>query len=135
MRIISTFLPPGAEEITNGAQALLMAFDTLVDNKNLVVGITVGSMDGTSLESVRVSAVGQAVLNRCAAHHRINYPDGVVIVAGVASVAGAKERVRKVLAKAAPQAFVLLLAANDKVYDAAFEALGVDLQSAKQRPH
>lgn len=135
MRIISTFLPPAAEEITQGAQALLMAFDTLVDDKNLVVGITVGSMRGTALDDVRVSAVGQAIINRCASHHRANYPGAQVVVAGVAQVAGAKERVRKVLADAPPKAFVLLLAADGNVYDAAFKALGVDAQSAHQHRH
>lgn len=135
MRIISTFLPAAADDLAQGAQAILMAFDTLVDDKNLVVGITVGSIEGPGLESVRVSPIGQSVINRCASHHRRNYPHGTVVVAGIANVAGAKERVRNVLAKAPPQALVLLLAANDKVYDAAFDALGLDVQSAKQNPH
>lgn len=132
MPIISTFLPAEAEPAFEGRPAIVMAFDTLVDQKSLVVGITQGVMEGPNLEGVRVSPTGQAIIDRCGRHMARNYPQAPVIVAGVAQVAGAKERVRQVLAKAPPQAFVLLVCANGKVYDAAFPALGVDFQSAHQ---
>lgn len=130
MRIISTFLPPEPTSLTGNMPTIVMAFDTLVDEKCQVVGITVGSMNGPNLADVRVSSVGQAVIDRCASHHARNYPQPTVVVAGVASVSNAKQRVRDVLAKAPPGAFVLLLCANNKIYDAAFPALGVDMQSA-----
>ena len=112
----------------------MMAFDTLVDHRSHVVGITVGRVDGPDITEVRVSAIGQAIIERCGIHLARNYPQGAVVVAGVASVGGAKERVRNVLAHAPDNSFVLLVCANDKVYDAAFPALGVDLQSANMKP-
>ena len=133
MHILSTFLPAALEEAVGNSPAVLMAFDTLVDQKAVVVGLTEGVVQGPDVADARISAVGQMVLKRCAAHHQMNYPKGAVVLAGVASVGGAKERVRKVLAQAPEHAFVLLVCANGKVYDAAFEALGVDLQSANQQ--
>ena len=130
MKTISTFLPPEKSSITGDRPSVMMAFDTLVGQKSYVVGITVGRLNGPDIADVMVSEVGQAIIDRCARHMARNYPQGTVIVAGVASVTGAKERVRQVLAKAPPESFVLLVCANDKVYDAAFPALGVDLQSA-----
>lgn len=111
-----------------------MAFDTLVDQKSYVVGITVGSLDGPNITDVRVSPVGQAIIERCGRHVTQNYPQAAVVVAGVASVSSAKKRVCDVLAKAPNGSFVLLICANNKVYDAAFPALGVDLQSANMKP-
>lgn len=130
MKTISTFLPPEKSTITGDRPSIVMAFDTLVGQKNHIVGITVGRMEGPDLADVMVSEVGQAIIDRCARHLARNYPKSAVVVAGVANVTGAKERVGKVLAKAPPDSFVLLVCANDKVYDAAFPALGVDLQSA-----
>lgn len=129
MRVISTLLPAEISPLAAGRSTVVMAFDTLVDDKSLVVGFTVGRVQGPDLAGVRVSALGQEVINRASAHHRRNYPDGVVLVAGVAQIANAKQRVRQVLAKAPPQALVLLLCADDKVYDAAYPALGVDLKA------
>ena len=112
-----------------------MAFDTLVNEKSVVVGITVGKVQGPDLESVVVSPVGQRIIDSAGSHARTNYPQGAVVVAGVAQVAGAKERVRKVLAQAPEHSCVFLICANDKVYDAAFPALGVDFQSANMDQH
>ena len=135
MRIISTLLPPEPFPIAgDNRPTIVMAFDTLVDQKSHVVGITVGRMQGPDLANVQVSAIGQTIIDRCGRHMAQNYPKGIVVVAGVAAVPGAKERVRQVLAKAPPQSFVLLLCANDRVYDAAFPALCVDLQSANMQP-
>lgn len=131
MRIVSTFLPP--EELAGGQQAVLTAFDTLVDEKNLVVGLTVGRVDGPALDDVKCSAIGLEIIGRCARHHQLNYPQGMVVVAGVAQVASAPQRVRKVLAQAPEGAFVFLVCASDKVYDAAFPALGVDLQTLREK--
>lgn len=133
MRIVSTFLPAEVSGIAGDSPTIVMAFDTLVDEKSHVVGITVGRMDGPNLADVRVSALGKAIISRCAGHIAQNYPQAPVVVAGVASVTGAKQRVRDVLAKAPPQSFVLFVCANNKVYDAAFPALGVDLQSANMK--
>ena len=133
MRIVSTFLPAEVSGLAGGSPTIVMAFDTLVNEKSHVVGITVGRVDGPDLADVRVSPLGQSIINRCAGHIAQNYPQATVVVAGVASVTSAKQRVRDVLAKAPPQSFVLLVCANDKVYDAAFPALGVDLQSANMQ--
>lgn len=134
MRIVSTFLPAEPLAAMAGRPAIVMAFDTLVDQKGVVVGITVGRMERPELSGVRVSELGNAIIERCGRHMALNYPQGAVVVAGVAQVAGAKQRVRDVLAKAPPGAFVLLLCANDKVYDAAVPALGIDGQSAHVNP-
>ena len=135
MRIVSTFLPPEQSALTDNAPTIVMAFDTLVDQKSHVVGITVGSVQGPDIAHVRVSELGQLIISRCGSHMAKNYPQGAVVLAGVANVTGAKERVRNVLAKAPPNSFVLLLCANNKVYDAAFPAIGVDMQSANMSPH
>lgn len=133
-RIISTLLPPSPGKDGEPA-ALLMAFDTLVNEKSVVVGITVGQVQGQNLDAVRVSPVGQRIIDSAGTHAKTNYPHGVVVIAGVAQVAGAKERVRKVLAQAPEHSCVFLICANDKVYDAAFPALGVDFQSANMDQH
>lgn len=134
MRIISTFAPAVADPVS-GKDLVYAVYDTLVGEKSLVVGLTVGAMMGKSLEDVKVSALGQAVMNRMGEYHHFRYPNGVVMVAGVASVASATQRVRQVLAGAPDQAAVLLLCADDKVYDKAFDALNVDLQAIKGQAH
>jgi hypothetical protein len=110
-----------------------MAFDTLVDKKSVVVGLTEGVVAGPDVSNARLSDVGQLVLARCRAHHRLNYPQGAVVLAGVASVGNAKQRVRQVLAQAPEHALVLLVCANSKVYDAVFEGFGFDPQTAHQQ--
>lgn len=134
MRIVSTLLPAQPDDLVDGRLAVLMALDTLVGDVSLVVGIAVGALNGTKLADVRLSEVGTAVFARCTAHHTSNYPDGPLVLAGVAQVAGAKERVRKVLAKAPPGALVFLVCANGQVYDAAFPALNVNFESMRQNP-
>lgn len=129
MRVISTPLPSAAEYSMQDSQTVLMAFDTLVDDKTLVVGITVGALNGPALDDVAVSEPGRLIVQRCRRHMQLNYPQAPVVVAGVAQVASAKKRVRDVLAKAPPRAFVLLVCASGKVYDAAFPALNVDFQA------
>jgi hypothetical protein len=134
MRIISSYLPAEPSALMGGRPTIVAAFDTLVDQKSVVVGITVGRMEGPDIAGVVVHRLGQLVIERAGAHHQLNYPHGEVVVAGVASVAGAKERTRQVLTQAPPQALVLLICANDKVYDAAYEALGIDVQAMKVGP-
>lgn len=134
MRIVSTPLPAEPLDLVDDRPAIVMALDTLVDEKSLVVGLTEGVLQGPHLSGVRCSAVGNEVIRRCGRHMQLNHPQGAVVVAGVAQVAGAKQRVRDVLAKAPPGAFVLLVCANSKAYDAAHAALGIDLQAAQQRP-
>lgn len=132
MRIISTFLAPEhSQEL--GQHTILMVFDTLVQEKSVVVGITVGVVQGNDLAGVLVSPTGQMVVERLERHRERNYPQGAVVIAGVAKVAGAKERVRQVLAKAPEHAAVLLVCVDDKVYDAAFAGLGVDYGSANMK--
>lgn len=135
MRIHSSFLPAAPEEAVGNRPAVLMAFDTLVDQKALVVGLAEGIVSGPDISNVGLSPVGTLVLNRCSAHHLINHPKGTVVLAGVASVGGAKQRVRQVLAQAPEGALVMLVCTNGKVYDAAFEALGIDPKSANQQRH
>ncbi|MCK4121258.1 hypothetical protein HFK83_02555 [Ralstonia pseudosolanacearum] len=129
MRIVSTFLP-AAHDDEFGRRTQLFVFDTLVDEKSLVLGVTVGAIQGPTLGDVRCSPIGQKIVGRLSAHHVLNYPDGVVILAGVQSVGTAKQRVRKVLADAPHQAAVLFLCADSKVYDAVTPHLGIDYQSA-----
>jgi len=107
-------------------------FDTLIQEKSVVTGITVGKVNGRTIEHVRVSPVGQIVIACLTQHHLLNYPGHPLIVAGVQSVAQAVERVRKVLTNAPQGAAVLFVCADGKVYDAAVLGLGIDYQSAKQ---
>jgi len=134
MKIVSTFLPAQASTLVD-RPAVVPAFDALVGKKSLVVGIAVGVKQGPDLAAVLVSAVGQEVIRRCGAHLDLNYPDGAVLLVEVKRVAHAVERVRKALAEAPEHALVLLLCADDKVYDAAFPALCVDFKSANQNAH
>ena len=133
MRIISTPLPAATEELLEGRPTVLMAFDTLANDKSLVVGITVGRLHGPALDDVALSEPGRLIVQRCGRHMQLNNLQGGVLVAGVAQVASAKQRVRQVLAQAAANSFVLLVCANGKVYDAAFPALGVDLQALNRQ--
>ena len=135
MRIVSTFLPPTESDVrVGGRPAIVMAMDTLVQEKSVVVGITIGRMGGKTLDDVVLSDVGRIVVDRCRRHMQLNYPDGAVLVAGVAQVAGAKERVRQVLAKAPPHAFVLLVAAADDVCAAVIKAVGLKHQAPNIEP-
>ena len=119
-----------------GRNTVLMVLDTLVDDKTIVVGVTVGTIAGNSLEDVRVRPIGNAVISRLAAHHTLNYPDtSTVVIAGVNGVGNAIQRVRSVLRNAPPKSGVLLLPANDKIYDAVVNALNVDFQSAGANSH
>jgi len=135
MRIISTPLPAEASDMTGGRPTVVMALDTLVDQKSLVVGLAEGVVQGPDLAGVRLnSPVGQLVIDRCARHIKLNYPDATVVVAGVAQVSSAVKRVRHVLAKAPPRAFVLLVCADGKTYDAAHTALNIQFQPPNERP-
>ncbi|WP_269497265.1 hypothetical protein [Castellaniella sp. S9] len=125
-----------AEAGGSGAQqAQLFVFDTLVGEKSLVTGITVGQVNGQTIQDVRVSPVGMAVVECLTAHHALNYPGKPVVIAGVQQVTGAVQRVGDVLKKAPAGAAVLLVCADDKVYDAALRGLHVDYGSAKQDSH
>ena len=134
MRIISTPLPAAPSDLTGNRPTIVMALDTLVDQKSVVVGLAEGIAQGPNLTGVLVSAVGQLVIDRCASHHHLNYPDGATLIAGVAQVGSAKQRVRQVLTKAPPRSFVLLLCANAQVYDAAHAVLNIQFQAANERP-
>lgn len=133
MRVISTLLPAATEELLEGRPTIVMAMDTLVQDKSLVVGITVGRLTGPTLEDLQVSEPGRLVVERCVGHKQLNYPDSPVVIAGVAQVGNAKQRVRKVLQQAPEHACVLLICADGKVYDAAFDALGIDLQAVNMK--
>lgn len=132
-RIQSTPLPAAESDLVPGRRTVVMALDTFVGQKGLVVGLTVGRMKGPDIADVHLSELGMLIVERCVRHQEVNYPDGLVVVAGVAQVAGAKERVRKVLAEVEPGTFVLLVCADAKTYDAAQAVLGINLQSANQR--
>jgi hypothetical protein len=141
MNIVSTFLPPvdsdpaidNLDARFSGRKSLLMAFDTLVDEKSLVTGITVGKVYGEKLDDVAVSSIGQAIINRIGAHLRLNYPDGAVMVVGIEKISRAAQRVRQALQAAPDGAAVLFVCADSRVYDEAFPELHVDFQSANQQ--
>lgn len=147
MKIISTLVQPveATKErvlavlkdrgITDTKQVQLLVFDTLVEQKNLVTGITVGQVNGQTIDDVKVSVVGQAVIECLLGHHDLNYQGKPLVVAGVQQVANAVERVSQVLSKAPDGAAVLLVCADSKVYDAAARGLGIDYQSAVQNTH
>lgn len=144
MNVISTFVQPvpateeriGQIMAEAGAftaqKAQLFVFDTLVKEKSLVTGITVGQVNGQTVDDVKVSHVGMAVIACLADHHALNYPGQPVIVAGVQQITKAVDRVRHVLKQAPPGAAVLFVCADSKIYDAAAVGLGIDYHSAKQ---
>jgi hypothetical protein len=134
VRIISTPLPAAPSELADNRPTIVMALDTLVHHKSVVVGLVQGVAQGPDLPGLRLSAVGQLVVDRGARHQQLNYPHAPTVIAGVAQVGSAKQRVRQVLAKAPPGAFVLLLCADGKTYDAAYAVLNIQLQAANEQP-
>lgn len=147
MKVISTLVRPvkSTEErilailkdsgVTEAKEVQLMVFDTLVGTKSIVTGMTVGQVHGQTIDDVKVSAVGQAVIACMVDHHTLNYNGKPFVVAGVQSVANAVDRVRQVLTKAPEGAAVLFVCADGKVYDAVMPYLGIDAQSAVQDMH
>lgn len=136
MRIVSTFVPCAIQGLLEGRRAQLTVFDTFVDAKRLVVGITVGDVGhGQSLEDVELSAVGQKMVKVLADHVYRNFPDAPFLVVGIGARLSAPKRVRQALKKAPENAGMLLVCANAKVYDAAFAALNVDFETAYPNPH
>ncbi|OFJ49582.1 hypothetical protein BA896_012615 [Janthinobacterium lividum] len=135
MRVVSTFIPALPEkEISDRSKVLLMAFDTLVDDRNIVVGITVGKITGPTPDDAFVSEIGRRIIVRVADHHKLNYPESqVVMLAGVQTIGNAIKRVRNILRNAPDQCALLIVCADDKVYDAAFPALCVDFKSANMQ--
>lgn len=128
MRIVSTFLPAEPHPGMAGRPAIVMALDTLVDQKAVVVGVTIGQLDGPTLNDIRLSDVGRTIVDRCSRHLELNYPQGAVVIAGVAQVAGVKQRVGQVLTNAPQGAFVLLVAATDDVCAAVIKQLNIKHQ-------
>ncbi len=136
MRIISTLLPPLEDDVRVGERpAVVLALDTLIDDKSVVLGITIGQVNGQTLQDVVLSDVGRTIVRRGLRHAQFNHPDAAVVVAGVAQLTGAKQRVRQVLAKAPEHAFVLLVAATDDVCAAVIKAVGLHHQAAHVKPH
>ncbi len=134
MRVISTFLPPQFDESV-GAKTVLTAFDTLVDEKSIVVGITVGLIKGPTVDDALVTPTGMKIIARVMDHQALNYPDApVVVFAGVQTVGNAVKRVRNLLEKAPHHSTLIIVCADDKVYDAAVTGLGVDFKSANIKP-
>ena len=131
MKIVSTFAPPTVEA-ESGQRVALAVFDTFVDGKDLVVGLAVGRVGGRAPEDTVLSTVGAQVLHRLAEYRDFRNPDGAFIVAGVE--AQTAQRVRKVLQQAPSGSALLLVCTNDNIYDAAFEALHVDLQPFHGKP-
>lgn len=146
MNIVSTFVQPAPDTLGHIKQILgfdaasrqtfqLFVFDTLVDDKSLVTGLTVGEVRGNAIDGVKVTRIGQAIIQFMLEHHDLNYPGKPIVVAGVQHVAGAVERVRQILKEAPQGAAVLIVCADDEVYDAAAPSLGVDYNSAKPNTH
>lgn len=134
MRLMSSYVAPVFDE-DMGRRLVLTVFDTLVDDRKIVVGITTGVV-GATLEDARLSPIGMRVMAQVMDHHKLNYPETApVIFAGVQRVSNAVQRVRNVLRNAPDGAALLIVCADDKVYDAAFPALGVDFKSANMNPH
>jgi hypothetical protein len=133
LQIVSTMAPATVDAKT-GQHVVYAVYDTFVDGKSLVVGLTIGLARGNALENVQASPTGLRVIETMASYHHFRYPHGAVILAGVASASGATQRVRKVLANAPDQSAVLLLCADSKIYDKAFAALHVNLQAGNMQP-
>jgi hypothetical protein len=106
-----------------------------VDEKSVVTGITVGKVNGGSIDDVKVSVIGMAIIECMAAQYALNYPGEPIVVAGVPQSVGALDRVRKVLKRAPSGAAILFVCADSKVYDAATPALNVNYGSTRQGIH
>jgi hypothetical protein len=147
MTITSTFVQPMsaanerirkllAETGDSGVDKVqLFVFDTRVGEKNIVTGVTIGTVKGEAIDEVEVSPIGMAVIECMTAHHALNYPDREIVIASLQQVGGAEDRVREVL-RQVPSGFAVLFVCEDgKVYDAATPGLNVDYSSAHQDLH
>lgn len=133
MRVKSTYVGPFFDS-EMGEKLLLMVFDTLVDDRSIVVGITVGEV-GLTLDDLLLSSVGHKVMNQVIRHQKLNYSQtDPVIFAGVQYVSSAIQRTRNILSKAPHGAALMIVCADHKVYNAAVPALNIDSQSAKMYP-
>lgn len=135
-RVTSSPLPV-TEQVDGVGDAVLMVFDTLVGNRHLVTGITVGEVVSANVFDTRVSPVGQHIIQVMAAHLQRNGLTGAFVVAGVANRLTAPKRVADVLRKAAQEdaSAVLLVCVDARIYDAAFPALNVDFKLPGQQPN
>lgn len=132
MQLICTYAP-AVHDAELGRDLICAVFDAFVEGKGLVVALTTGVLQGQALEDVKVSPAGQRVIARLSGYLDFRHPNGVLVVAGVASVAGATQRVRKLLTQAPEGCGLLLVCADDHVYDKAFAALNVDLKSLQSK--
>ncbi|QRX83588.1 hypothetical protein [Glaciimonas sp. PAMC28666] len=123
MEIISTFLPQiGLEKL--GKKTRLTAFDTLIDGKSVVVGIAIGNIHKATEEN----AIGIKVASRVIEHHQFKHPKGApFIVAEMKVSSTAVKQARDVLRRAPHQSALMFLCTDERVYNEAFAALGVNL--------
>ncbi len=112
--------------IEDGRRVVPAAFDTLMDGRHTVVGITVGTLTGPRIEDVRCSATGLLVIRAMGEHAARNGWNAPLGVFGVSRRTGVAERIAHVLRGAPEHAGVLLVCADGEIYDAAFRALNVD---------
>ena len=126
MKIKSTFLPPAdGEEL--GGLASLTAFEARIDNKSLVVGIAIGTLTGPSKDEAQVNSLAMEVVNRVIDYHQRNHAqDAPFVVVELTGTLVAVKRVREVFRHAPHRSSLMLMCANERVYEAAISVLGVD---------
>lgn len=126
MKISSTFLPQTYWDEVGGLETL-SAFEVQVDNKTLVVGITVGKMVGPALDDAEVSPLAMRVVSRVIDYHQLNHLEGApFVVAEIKGTLAAVKRVREVFRLAPHRSGLMLMCSSESVYKAAFSALCVD---------
>ena len=122
MRISSSVLPNAPWE-ESALQADLMAFDTRVNDRRLVVGIVVCEMDTPTLEERQLNPTSLGILGRIFMRRSFNYPgspSGKNVVGMVESVEHAVQEVKELLRNTPDHSGLMLLCKNRRVYEAAF---------------
>ncbi|MGS0742844.1 hypothetical protein ACVBEF_13560 [Glaciimonas sp. GG7] len=129
MRVISTFLPTADwEEPEN--QVPLMAFDTLIDDKNVVVGLIVGKTIGPMVGKAYVTLRGLKIIRRVIEQQQLVHATAMPpVFAQMEDVDIARDQVRELLREAPHQSALVLVCGNDEIYEAVFPALCVNFQS------
>lgn len=104
---------------------VFLIMDTVTDGKHLFTALGVGRIEhGEPM----LTPVGSATLNALMAYAE-HKPAGRVHFMEIATVAAVPVRLRKVLARADKEDVVFFVCRNSNVYDAAFAALNVRLDT------
>lgn len=125
MQIKSSLLPPERGVI-------LIALETLADDKRLFVGLGQGSIAGGE---VTLSDTGERCYARLQAHSRAQRPDGAVHIVPIDRFARTRRLIREAFTAAEDGDMVFIVCADGSIYDAAFAQLNIEMRPGLMATH